>query len=1021
MAYVSERLPRRSGTTALFAIAALAAWQLRQTWRFIILAGMGMVAAIVLVCTGPLYSLVALNASVREFIASDPGHSTILLQGRMQTLSARLVQQASTEFTHAVARDIGPAVPAASQFYMQSPVFSLLASNPTLPTANGKAPEVSNSQVILDGYGRQDLPAHVNIVAGRLPNANAGSINEVEIALTPAMAQSLHMQVGDAFYVSPPSFGSNRWTYWALRVVGLVTPRSVSDRYWHGETFQVQQQKNLANAFYATCLTSSDALITSLSQPDVTNQPTLYWQYHIDPARVDAAQVGQLVAGLHTFLTDVSSNPIIGIDQSSSPAGSLDVYNNRMALAQVSVGLLLVLVIGMILLFISLMADLLVEQRIEAIALLRSRGASRSQVFAIFAAQTLGLGLLALVIGVLLALPLARYLLFHFLPVGDQATITSNIGTPLAALQKVWPFALAALAVILLTMLAALFRETRFDVLALRREAARSTRRPLWMRLYLDFLIAVLALSGYGYALYATRAAQLSAQATIQTFSPLILLTSACFLLAGLLLFLRFFPVLLRRATVLASRRGSVGSMLALAQMARSPQRALRTTLLFTLATAFAIFTLVFMATQSQRIFDVASYQTGADFSGQFADTTTKLPTLLASYRAIPGVTSVTLGTISSAQRDTFTANIKAVDASTFAQTAIWTPQYSSQPLQSLLAQLIAQRRTARTLGVLPAIMDAASWKALHLKPGAVFTLTFYFSNADYNPALQGVTNQVTGTSVDIPFKALTQVQHIPTMVDTSQSATFTDTGSSPSSQMGILVDYQSLAAAYERARITLVQNPANSFLPKTFPLNYVWLRTSEQANLAHMRATLNKRLLPGTTLLDRQAFVDVLQHDPFYLDLLGILTLGMFTPLFLALLSSLLTSWLTAYSRLTGFAVLRALGSAPRQLAGILTWEQGIVYTIMFGLGLLAGALLSLMVLPALVLTDVASIGGSTSSPTSGAAFLQDLPALQVILPASLSIVLGLLLGISIFALVMMIVMVSRPSVSQTLRLNVD
>ena len=66
--------------------------------------------------------------------------------------------------------------------------------------------------------------------------------------------------------------------------------------------------------------------------------------------------------------------------------------------------------------------------------------------------------------------------------------------------QVVWEVtALALLSgiVICLAMVLAFRRAVRLDALSLRREAARSTRRPFWQRLHLDSAAALLALTGY--------------------------------------------------------------------------------------------------------------------------------------------------------------------------------------------------------------------------------------------------------------------------------------------------------------------------------------------------------------------------------------------------------------------------------------------------------------------------------------------------------------------------------------------
>src|SRR5260221_13803275 len=87
--------------------------------------------------------------------------------------------------------------------------------------------------------------------------------------------------------------------------------------------------------------------------------------------------------------------------------------------------------------------------------------------------------------------------------------------------------------------------------------------------------------------------------------------------------------------------------MLALAQMARAPRQALRMILLLALAIAFAIFTLVFAASQTQRASDIADYQVGADFSGVIPlglVNSSPLQQEIALYRHIQGVLSATGG-----------------------------------------------------------------------------------------------------------------------------------------------------------------------------------------------------------------------------------------------------------------------------------------------------------------------------------------------------------------------------------------
>ncbi len=330
-----------------------------------------------------------------------------------------------------------------------------------------------------------------------------------------------------------------------------------------------------------------------------------------------------------------------------------------------------------------------------------------------------------------------------------------------------------------------------------------------------------------------------------------------------------------------------------------------------------------------------------------------------------------------------------AVDSDNFAQTAIWPPQDSTQSLSSLMAQLTRQRKAAVARNTVPAIVDASTRDALHLSPGATFTLNFF----PYGP---------------LTFTTLAEVQHIPTIIDSSAGNSADDTVPSG----GVLVDYQTFAPVY-------INNFAQFGVD--LPINYTWLRTGDDAaSLGSVRKALSTGCcMVLNQLNDRRALTASLQNDPLYLDLLGVLGIGATTAMLLALAGNLIASWLSARRRLTNFAVLRALGATPRQIASILTWEQGIIYTTALALGLLFGALFSFLALPVMVFTSVPSSSSDTSSGTFYV--VQNVPPITIVIPGTLFIILSALIVICVIALGMMVRVVSKPSISQTLRLNED
>jgi hypothetical protein len=226
-----------------------------------------------------------------------------------------------------------------------------------------------------------------------------------------------------------------------------------------------------------------------------------------------------------------------------------------------------------------------------------------------------------------------------------------------------------------------------------------------------------------------------------------------------------------------------------------------------------------------------------------------------------------------------------------------------------------------------------------------------------------------------------------------------------------VLADYNTYAAASKIASGTDL-NPTT-----------VWLRTGDDpASLASVRHALAGGSTALTVVNDRRAISDALLNDPLYLVLIGVLIIGALTALLLALVGNLTVSWLSARSRLANFAVMRALGSTPPQIAGVLTWEQSLVYATAIGLGIAFGILLSFLVLPAFVFTTVVTSGSASQFSTGEFYVVQNVPPVERIIPVVLvAIALGVLVAICLIAVGLMVRVVSRPSVSMTLRLSED
>lgn len=1013
MARVSKTFWQRQ-RAFLPAVMRLTAWRWRQQWLLLLITGLGVLFATTLIATLPLFSSVMVTAGLRTTLRSTPGTANIEAAVNLRGISSRGVDQAERQLNAVAAKDL-------AAYLNRVP-----ASNIQVRIKNW-AVQGSRTIVNLYGVSISEAASHLQVLQGSMPGSTDFGL---DVMLTSSAAAALRTRVGatlslqtlistgasEAFGPRPTSFTQ------VLRVhVAGIFRSPDGDIYWNGTDFQASTTASTGSAPFDVLISNTALLsyIDGLADSNKTDglffsDPSqVLLNYSLNAARISGNQLDSLASGLGTFQADAAQQNVSGSDfhlffpyisdvtltglllaGPSSPS-LLAKFQNQVLVSMTTVFFLSALIACLILFFVSVAAGTLLERQMGEIALLRSRGASRQQIAGTLVVQSIGLCVLAGVLGPLLALGSVALLAPHFLAASDQDALNTLPRSFAGLFAETGLYVLGAVLVTLATLVLSLVMVLRFDVLAFKREATRATLQPLWLRLRLDLVGIVLALAGYGYVLYVQHTQQLlGLQAQALVTGPLSLLAPFLLLLAGILFFLRLFPYFLRLVAHLSLSGRGLSSPLAVVQMERTPRQPMRMALLLGLATAFALFTLVFSASQSQRAQDLAAYEAGADFSGYLSasvqSSTSGSSTMLARetalYQQIPGVVSASVGyvtqeilqvNVDSPDQSTRPVQLRAVDASTFARTAYWSTQESSQSLADLMAQLTSERPQAPEYDVVPAIVSRSAWQLLHLQSGATFQL------------LDG-----SGQLDPVHYLALTEVEHVPPADDGVES--------------GMLVDFSTLATARLKSL-------------EAMSLNYVWIRTGDSPLIvAHVRQELATLPLELGSLADRRHMASLNTANPLSLNVLGILSLGVLAALLLALLANLLLPILNLHTRLTSFAVLRALGMPPGQIARLLIWEQGIVLGTALLLGLVFGLLLAFVAVPSLIFTGL-PVTNADLVNASAVYLLQNLIPVQVVIPASLLLALLLLAFLCALALLLMLSLALKPLLGQILRVGED
>ncbi len=1011
-------------------VMALALMRLRKTWFLLFITSLGMIAAVIITCAIPLFSDVMTTAGLRDTLNATPVSAEIPISAITLGLSTSLVNDAHKELEDPVHQQLGSLV--------QQTRFSISSYNISFVR-----PPHPKSTLTTYSITTHDISTHLGQLQGHGVQITHTPTSDIEVLLSSATARQLNATVGSTFNVtmnyalqlSNFNTGPQPAQYTLLlvaHVVGIFNVSAANSSYFRDATLDPGKLATEQETIYSyTMVTSNNALLAlydglrenlhvhAIFSPSNSDGYGLFWSYRLNTSQIFIQNLDSLVERVNglelTYLNQGSysggssqypylfhasiDGPLFGTIETP---GILESFRSRVSVARVPIIVLTLQIVALILFFISLLTNLLVDSQAETLALLRSRGASGLQVFGALLLQSVLLGIVAIVIGVPLAIVTVIILAWRVLPVSEQNALNVVTQDVVQAGQSVLLYAVAIAAVAIVTMSITLFFAARTDILSVRRESSRTSRRPFWQRFNLDVIAGLIALLGYALSLYLTSVGNvLQGDAKTLVTAPLSILAPFFLILACILLFLRLFPLFLQLGAFLAARRRGAVSLLAIMQIARSPRQSVRMTMLLALAVAFALFTLVFTATQAQHIQDVTTYLTGADFSGSIATldnssngkSTPITPIqVIKQYQAIPGVLAVSTGysTTGQAGSTNLSVEIRAVDTATFANAVNWASQEDYKTAKQLSPQLSVQADTTHPISV---IVDTNVTTLLQLHVGS--------------PLLVKEDSQSVH---DLHCIIIGAVQHIPTVND--KTSTTVGLGNQVLVSGGVLMEYQRYATVYAQQS---KPDPNAVATPPT--INSVWLHTRDDAvSLASVRTTLTSTNLYLERLSDRRALLSSLNNDPLYVVISGVLGLGTITALLLALVGDLLASWLSARTRLTNFAVLRALGTTPQQVVGVLTWEQGVVYVTGLLLGIIFGITFALTVIPSLTFTDL-----NTTVSSSAFYYLQSSISTQVVLPPSLPIALLVLVLIFVLALALMVRVVASPALSQTLRLNAD
>ena len=437
------------------------------------------------------------------------------------------------------------------------------------------------------------MESAVQLVQGSYPQPFTSmlDLDSVQAMASESFAQEFGVQLGDLYYLRLDKIEI------PVNIVGIWRPVDPTASYWDNTSpnWFIVNESSYTGAI-------SDAV------PDELRYSM--WYIVADGSRLHAGDVTGLDQRIQAiqkqagkFLPDAKLV--------SSPLDALKRYQKNAPFLTYLLYAFSVPILGLILAFIGLVTGLFVGQQRGEMAILRSRGASSTQVVGISMLQGVLLGIVALVGGVFVG-----YWIAH--AIGRARSFldfTANGGLRVSLTASILTYGIIGIGVILLVqVLIPTLGGAGNTIVTYKQERARSLRPPWWQRYWFDLILLLPA--GYGlWQLQNQSHLALAGKTNIPSplQNPLLLIAPAIGIFAVALFTLRLVPGLMALISWSLRKTMSVGMVMAARYLARTPAFYSAPLVLLLLTLGLSAFTASLAKTLDAQLEKQTYYRVGAD------------------------------------------------------------------------------------------------------------------------------------------------------------------------------------------------------------------------------------------------------------------------------------------------------------------------------------------------------------------------------------------------------------------------
>ena len=383
--------------------------------------------------------------------------------------------------------------------------------------------ESGETQAALSSYS--GIEDHIRMSVGRMNEPGIKDGHIIEVIIPKRTLIFLNLMVGEV--LTSKKIEAPDGEMLAFKVVGVFEPTDVSDPYWY----------NSPSAMLRTMVLDEDTFMKTFVDLGAEQEPEFYveWASIIDYKDFKGRDVERILAAIEPISKEFD-NSFRSHFQKIFEQYLVDAAKLKVTLLVLQIPILVLLIV-----FIFMVSGRMLEMEQKEISIFKSRGASKRQILLLYLEQSAILAGIGLVIGLPLGFLICQV-------IGSSNAFLEFVGRsalPVTLTLKTVLFSLGAFFLAIGTMVIPAFRYADVTIVSHTQQKSGKKKRPLWQKLFLDFIL--LALSLYIYYLYLQNTEYIAQTMTSgSALGPVLYLGSSIFILGAGLLVLRLFPLLVK-------------------------------------------------------------------------------------------------------------------------------------------------------------------------------------------------------------------------------------------------------------------------------------------------------------------------------------------------------------------------------------------------------------------------------------------------------------------------------------------